>query len=104
MYSVGHANKSLNKSGQNDKIMGILNFQGHNWLLGWKETSALLRFWRERLISYKRSAKILFLNGLSAGVIQTVLLLWSSFLPLVVPLFFVFTIMNTCIGCSRFSY
>ena len=32
MYSVGHANKNLNKSGQNDKIMGILNFQGHNWL------------------------------------------------------------------------
>ena len=29
MYYVGHANKNLNKSGQNDKIMGILNFQGH---------------------------------------------------------------------------
>ena len=29
MYCVGHANKNLNKSGQNDKIMGILNFQGH---------------------------------------------------------------------------
>ena len=29
-------------------------------LFGWKETGALLRLWRERLISYKLSAKILF--------------------------------------------
>ena len=83
-------------------------------LFGWKETGAFLRLWRERLISYKLSAKILFLNGLGAGVLQTVLLFWSFFLPLEVPLkllflffflfcllFFVFTIMNTCICCFR---
>ena len=54
-------------------------------LFGWKGTGALLRLWRERLFSCKLSAKILFLNGLGAGVLQTVLL-WSFFLPLEVPL------------------
>ena len=38
------------------------------------------------MISYKLSAKVLFLNGLGVGVPQTVLLLWSFLLPLEVPL------------------
>ena len=70
------------------------------------------------LVSYKHSVKILFLNGLSAGDLQTFLLLWSSFLPLEVPLkflcffffccfgslFFVFTIMNTYNGYFAFFH
>ena len=38
------------------------------------------------MFSYKLFAKVLFLNGLGVGVLQTVLLLWSFLLPLEVPL------------------
>ena len=69
-------------------------------LFGWKETGALLRLRRERLFSYKRFVKILFLNGLSVGDLQIVLLLWSSFLPLEVHLkfllFFFFFFLLLC--------
>ena len=76
-------------------------------MFGWKEIGALLRLKRNRLFSYKLSARVLFLIGLGAGVLQIVHLLWSFLLPLVLPLkllflsllflllFLVFTIMNT---------
>ena len=38
------------------------------------------------MISYKLSAKVLFLNGLGARVLQAFLPLWSFLLPLEVPL------------------
>ena len=73
-------------------------------LFGWKEIGTLLRLKRNRLFNYKLSAKVLFMNGLGAGVPQTVLLLWSFLLPLVLPLkllfffwllFLGFAVMNT---------
>ena len=62
---------------------------------------------KEKSLVQLQVAKVLFLNGLGAGVLQTILLLWSFLLPLVLPLkllflsllflllFLVFTIMNT---------
>ena len=55
-------------------------------MFGWKEIGALLRLKRNRLFSYKLSARVLFLIGLGAGVLQIVHLLWSFLLPLVLPL------------------
>ena len=55
------------------------------------------------MISYKLSAKILFLIKLGVGVLQTVLLLWSFFLPLEVPLkllfFFIFLLFLFAVFC-----
>ena len=49
MYSFGHANKNLNKSGQNDKIMGILNFQGHKYnILNLRDEKNWLYFKHEK--------------------------------------------------------
>ena len=51
-------------------------------LFGWKEIGALLRLKRNRLFGYKLYARVLFLIGLGAGVLQIVLLFWSFLLPL----------------------
>ena len=57
---------------------------------------------KEKSLVQLQVAKVLFLNGLGAGVLQTVLLLWSFLLPLVLPLkllFFSFLLLLVTISC-----
>ena len=73
------------------------------WVVWLERNDPLLRFWRECLISYKLSTKILFLNELGVGFLQAVLLLWSFFLPLEVPLkllfFFFILLLSFAVFC-----
>ena len=57
---------------------------------------------KEKSLVQLQVAKVLFLNGLGAGVLQTILLLWSFLLPLVLPLkllFFSFLLLLVAVSC-----
>ena len=56
---------------------------------------------KEKSFVQLQAARVLFLNGLGDGVLQTVLLLWSFLLPLVLPLklLFIFLLLLVAVSC-----